>query len=154
MNPKPAAMAVAISLQSLFIGACSIGVETHEFKPAQGPQGVQTELVLNKNIVDGNRIEGELLAVRADGLILNVPYPPETRQPDRLVLVPFWMMKTARLEQMGSAKIQSRGREQDEKALDRLRLVARFPQGLSDDLLARLLAESGQAELEVPENQE
>jgi hypothetical protein len=64
------------------------------------------------------------------------------------------MMDRAKLEQMGSAKLESQGEEGNEVYLTRLRMVSRFPQGLSDELLAELLTEIGQEELEGPHRTE
>lgn len=134
---------------------CSTSVEVKDFKPAQAPHGIQMELSLNGDVLDGNKIEGELLAVRGDGVLLNVAdYPDSTAPGNTIVLIPFWMMDRAKLEQMGSAKVESQGEEANELYLARLRLVSRFPQGLSDELLAKLLTETGQGEVAVPHKTE
>jgi len=139
----------------LAIAGCSTSIEVKKFKPAQGPQGIQMELTLNGNVIDGNKIEGELLAVQADGVILNVTdYPNSESAANTLVLVPFWMMDRAKLEQMGSAKVESQGEEANKVYLARLRLVSRFPQGLSDELLTDLLTEMGQENVAVPHRTE
>jgi hypothetical protein len=139
----------------LALGGCSTSVEVKDFKPAQGPQGVQMELTLNGNVIDGNQISGELLAVRGDGVLLNViDYPDSVSAPSTVVLIPFWMMDTAKLEQMGRAKVESQGEEKNKVYLERLRLVSRFPQGISDQLLTDLLSELGQEQLEVPRRSE
>ncbi|HET6628462.1 MAG TPA: hypothetical protein VFG91_01680 [Woeseiaceae bacterium] len=149
MNAKAAGAAVIV----LALGGCaSVGVEVHELKPAQGPQGVHVELALDEYVIgNADEIEGELLAVQADGVIVNMAATAAGAGSHRLVRVPFPAIKSVRLEQIGRVGIRSRDREQN---LDRLRLLARFPQGLSDDLLAVLLAESGQAQLQVPEKRE
>ena len=135
----------------LALVACSTSVEVKDFKPAQGPQGIQMELTLNGNVIDGNKLSGELLAVHDDGVLLNVDdYPNSVSAANTVVLIPYWMMDTAKLEQMGRAKVQSQGEEKDKVYLDRLRLLARFPQGLSEDLLTKLLTEMGQEQVEVP----
>ena len=135
----------------LAMGGCSTSVEVKDFKPAQGPQGIQMELTLNGDVIDGDKISGELLAVRGDGVLLNVvDYPNSVSAPTTVVLIPFWMMDTASLEQMGRAKVESQGEEKNKVYLERLRLLARFPQGLSDQLLAVLLSDLGQEQLEVP----
>jgi hypothetical protein len=139
----------------LALGGCSTSVEVKDFKPAQGPQGVQMELTLNGNVIDGNQISGELLAVRGDGVLLNViDYPDSVSAPSTVVLIPFWMMDTAKLEQMGRAKVESQGEEKNKVYLERLRLGSRFPQGISDQLLTDLLSELGQEQLEVPRRSE
>jgi hypothetical protein len=113
------------------------------------------ELTLNGNVIDGNQISGELLAVRGDGVLLNViDYPDSVSAPSTVVLIPFWMMDTAKLEQMGRAKVESQGEEKNKVYLERLRLVSRFPQGISDQLLTDLLSELGQEQLEVPRRSE
>ncbi len=151
-------MRILLSIQLLFflaMAGCSTSVEVKDFKPAQGPQGIQMELKLNGDVIDGNKVEGELLAVRSDGVLLNVPnYADSEREANTLVLIPFWMMDRAKLEQMGSAKVESQGEEANKVYLARLRLVSRFPQGLSDDLLTELLTEMGQEEVEVPHRTE
>lgn len=139
----------------LTTAGCSTSVAVKDFKPAQYPQGIQMELLLNGNVIDGSKIDGELLAVRGDGVLLNVAdYPGSKRSGNTVVLIPFWMMDTARLEQMGRAKVESQGEEKNKLYLDRLRLLSRFPQGLSDDLLAELLQSVGQEKVEVPRKAE
>ncbi len=142
-------------LVPLVTAGCSTNVEVKDFKPAQSPHGIQMELSLNGDVLDGNKITGELLAVRADGVLLNVAEYPDSEGPgNSIVLIPFWMMNRAKLEQMGSVKVESQGEEANELYLARLRLVSRFPQGLSDELLAKLLTEMGQGEIAVPHKTE
>jgi hypothetical protein len=139
----------------LLIGACSSGIEVADFKPAQGPEGVHMEVKLNGDVIEGGKVVGELLAVRTDGVLLNVAgYQDNAKDDNRVVLVPYWMMNTARLEQMGRARIESQGEEMNEVYLNRLRLVSRFPQGLSDELLTELMSRQGQEKLEVPQRLE
>ena len=151
-------MKVILSIQSLVISVllgCSTSVEVKNFKPAQNPQGVHMELKLNGNVIDGNKISGELLAVRDDGVLVNVDdYLGSGEATNTVVLIPFWMMDTAKLEQMGSAKVESQGEEKNRLYLDRLRLVSRYPQGLSDNLLSVLLSSMGQDQVEVPSREE
>ena len=135
----------------LAAAGCSTSVAVKDFKPAQSPHGINMELTLNGNVIDGNKISGELLAVRGDGVLLSVEdYLDSGSKKEWVGLIPFWMMDTAKLEQMGSAKVESQGEEKNKLYLDRLRLLSRFPQGLSDDLLAELLTIMGQEEVEVP----
>ena len=135
----------------VLVSGCSTGIEVAEFKPAQGPAGIHTEIRLNGDVIEGDKVGGELLAVRADGVLLNVAgYLDVPKRVDRVVLVPYWMMDTVRLEQMGRAKVESQGEEMNKVYLNRLRLLSRFPQGLSDELLAELMNRQGQAMLETP----
>ncbi|MCH9026585.1 MAG: hypothetical protein IIA05_05650 [Proteobacteria bacterium] len=133
----------------LFVAGCSVGVQIEDFKPAQGPQGVHIELRLKGKVIGGNTISGELLAVRADRILLNVIDNPDSpNAKSRVVLIPVSMVKTAEPEQMYRVKVRSKRKELDEEQVNRLRLVARFPQGLSDEMLAVLLAEMGQDQVD------
>lgn len=151
-------MKILLSLQPLLlliITGCSTSVEVKDFKPAQNPQGIEMELSLNGDVLDGQKVKGELLAVRDDGVLLNVAdYPDSAGAGNTIVLIPFWMMDRAKLEQMGSAKVESQGEEANKMYLARLRLVSRFTQGLSDELLAELLMKMGQEEVVVPHKTE
>lgn len=134
---------------------CSTGIGVADFKPAQEPAGVHMEISLNGDVIEGDKVEGELLAVRADGVLLNVPgYLDVAPHVRRVVLIPYWMMDTAKLEQMGRARVESESEQMTQVYLNRLRLVSRFPQGLSDELLADLMSRQGQAALEVPQKVE
>lgn len=141
---------VVTAVTLVLVCGCSTGIEVDDFKPAQGPAGVQMELKLNGNVIDGNKIEGELLALRPDGILLSVNgYMGRDSSARSVVLIPFWMMNTVALEQMGKARVESQG-EQNEIVLNRLRLVSRYPQGMSDELLTNLMSAYGQEELQVP----
>ena len=134
-------------LLMLFAAGCSVGVgvQIEGFKPAQGPRGVHIELRLKGKVIGGNTISGELLAVRADRILLNVIDNPDSpNAKSRVVLIPVSMVKTAEPEQMHRVKVRSKRKELGEEQVNRLRLVARFPQGLSDEMLAVLLADLGQ----------
>ena len=148
-------------LLMLLIAGCSVGVKIDNFKPAQGPQGVHIELQLEGKAIRGSKISGELLAVRADRILLNVIDNPDSpNATSRVVLIPFSLIKTVDPEQMGRMRFRShrldvslgnvdrRREEMSEDHLNRLRLVARFPQGLSDEMLAVLLADLGQDQVD------
>lgn len=136
-------------LLMLLIAGCSVGVKIVNFKPAQGPQGVHIELQLEGKAIRGSKISGELLAVRADRILLNVIDNPDSpNATSRVVLIPFSLIKTVDPEQMGRMRFRSQREEMDEDHLNRLRLVARFPQGLSDEMLAVLLADLGQDQVD------
>ena len=107
------------------------------------------ELQLEGKAIRGSKISGELLAVRADRILLNVIDNPDSpNATSRVVLIPFSLIKTVDPEQMGRMRFRSQREEMDEDHLNRLRLVARFPQGLSDEMLAVLLADLGQDQVD------
>jgi hypothetical protein len=127
--------------------ACSsdVGVRVDEFKAAQSPAGIGSEVTLAKGVVDGNKIEGELIAVTDKSLVLLLREPlatPEGRR--RFVEVPFGAMRRAKFEQLGMASVRSEGKDIDAARLDRLRRLSRFPQGLDEELQTRLFATYGE----------
>ncbi len=132
-------------------GACSVGPQIHEFKPASTPNGVFMDVRLHGEIIGGKRLYGELLSARPDGLLLSVVPKDRPREVGKVMLVPYWMLDVIEPEQMGYVKVSSEGRNMDEERLKRLNAVARYPQGLSDELLAKLLAAVDQGEVEKPQ---
>ena len=71
-----------------------------------------------------------------------------TRAPELVLrLIPFTTVLTSRFEQMRSSIAVSDGRPPDQRVRDRLRLVSRFPHGLSEAVLSQLLAKYGQTVL-------
>jgi hypothetical protein len=148
---------VSASLASLSLGltACTVGPTLAEFKPAHSPAGVHTQVTLHRNILRDNKVAGELLALHDGGLLVlsQEPVLPGTSG-KRLVLVPFWMMRSIRIEQVGSFTIKSEGKEMDESRKRRLEMLSRYPQGVSEELLQKLLASNVQSAVDVPSRQE
>lgn len=136
---------------TLALAACTVGPQIHEFKPATSPNGVFMEIRLHGDIVGGKRLYGELLSARPDGLLISVVDKNRAREVGKVTLVPYWMLDVIEPEQMGYVKVTSEGRNMDEERLKRLNAVARYPQGLSDELLAKLLAAVDQDEIERPQ---
>lgn len=124
----------AVTLVTLALAGCSVGPRVEKFRPAQEPAGVETELRL------ANRtIAGELLALENAGLLV--------LSERRVVRVPYRAIQRGSFGQLGLFMTKGVAPPADKR--ERLRLVSRFPQGLSEDLLRDLLAAYGQAEVEV-----
>jgi len=112
---------------------CHIGGRVDRFAPANGPDGVAVALQLRR----GGRAQGELLAVQDTALVVLAQ--------DTVTLVPYGALETGEFSQVG----ELRGTPPAPDFARRLRLVSRFPQGLTPDMLARLLAAHGQSALKV-----
>jgi len=112
---------------------CHIGGRVDRFAPANGPEGVAVALELRR----GGRAQGELLAVQDTALVVLAQ--------DTVTLVPYGALETGEFSQVG----ELRGTPPAPDFARRLRLVSRFPQGLTPDMLARLLAAHGQSALKV-----
>ena len=97
-------------------------------------------------------VQGELIEARVDGLVLltggrNDPKVSPASTSRRLVLVQHRFLEEARLEGVGRSLAGGASPGADE--LEKLRRLSRFPQGLRPELLAALLHDCGQREVEV-----
>jgi hypothetical protein len=122
---RAAAVALALALSG-----CTIGVSQSEFARPGGE--MTTAHVGDAEIV------GELLAVQDDGLLLVAGRG--------IVLVPYAIISDVEFGRLEDFN-WPRGRAPSAGALERLRLVSRFPQGVDGDLLERLLEARNQPEL-------
>ena len=111
---------------------CAYGPRITRFGPAMGPHGVMTTFTADS----GSTHTGELLEVQATGLLLALG--------SSLAFVSYEGLQSARFEGL-TLKVGGR-RPPDEKKLATLRLVSRYPQGLSPPLRQQLLEAHGQKE--------
>jgi hypothetical protein len=136
-----------------------VGPQIENLEHTRRPEGIATSIELRDGIAERERVEGELLEVRKDGLLLNASEAGEAPIVKRhVVFVPYAAMVNVRLETVnlsildnmitwnGSAESRKIRLEQDRETL---RLLSRFPQGLSNPLLEELLAVEGQTSVDV-----
>lgn len=112
---------------------CNIGGRVDRFAPAKRPAGVAVALALR----GGGRAQGELLAVQDTALVVLAQ--------DTVTLVRYDALNAGYFSQVGDLDQLPPG----PAFARRLRLVSRFPQGLTPVMLARLLAAHGQSALKV-----
>jgi hypothetical protein len=127
------------------LAACSIGTTAAKFAPALGPQGVTVS-----GEADRARFMGELLAVEPGGVLLLLGEGSLRRdaQPSgscRVVRVLYASIDRLSAKQEG-ASVDGR-RPPRERVAERLRLLSRFPRGLSDTVLRGLLDTCGQSRI-------
>ena len=133
-------------LLCFLIAGCQIGPRVNTYEAARQPQGVTASVKLRSGLAAAGRLEGELLEVRSDGLLLK----SQGRQKDhtidtsRLVFVPYTAIQDIHID-----KLYLNTSERPERYRDQLRLLSRLPQGLSSSLLDKLLAAEGQSRVEV-----
>jgi hypothetical protein len=109
------------------LNACSVGTTGRNYAPAKGPEGVTVSLQLT-----GKRImTGELLTVEQGSLLVLAD-----RKLIRVALPAIQVGRASKVSFTG-ATLRDEGRE-------RLRLISRFPAGVSPDLEGRLLEAYGQ----------
>lgn len=127
MRPLPAGAALLIGA----LGACFTGPSARTFPPARDPGGIAADLRLE---LRQGRLRGELLEVQDSALVV-------LRDDSLVTIVPIRAIRSGSFAKPGlliaNGYISRRGRE-------RLRLVSRFPAGLTPELRARLLAAYGQ----------
>src|SRR5687767_10293468 len=106
----------------LLLAACVVGTTGRSYAPARGPAGAMVSLELS-----GRRmVSGELLAVEEATLLV--------LQEQQLVRIAMAMIDSGK-----APRISFAGRSMSADTRERLRLVSRYPQGVSAELEERLL---------------
>ena len=136
---------LASALGAAGLLGCPIGTSVGGFHPAKEPGGAQVALSIRAGTPPGETlVDGELLAVRDTALLILRGEPGP-----RVALVPLRGILRGEFQQLhGSPRIED-GRFSSPWALAQLRLVSRYPQGVSDTLLRALLAACHQTEIDV-----
>lgn len=116
---------------ALIAAACPVGTPAGRFAPARGPAGVVADL----RLVERGRVQGELLAVTDSALVI---------RDSAIALVRYASIREGAFRQVVGVAFNRRAPRRGDQ--ERLRRVSRFPQGLSPELLQRLLQAHGQSE--------
>ena len=115
----------------LLLAGCAVGSKAKNYAPAQGPAGATLELELA-----GERaLTGELLAVTDSSLLV--------QSDSRLHRVRWSLIDSGK-----APKISFSGPAPKPEVRERLRLISRYPQGVSPELQSRLLQAYGQTGVE------
>jgi hypothetical protein len=117
------------------LSSCRYGVTVESFPPARTPRGVMTKITS-----DRGEFSAELIEVRDTGVVILV----ETR----FRLLPYSMIASSRAEGLNGDYAFGGRSSPTAETRERLRLVSRFPQGLTPELLQKLLEANGQLQLE------
>ena len=124
MRPLPAGV-----LGLMLLTACQVGTHAKNYAPATGPAGATVMLPLT----DKSKTTGELLAVESGALLL--------LQASQLTRVPLSQIRSGSAPKVGfDGRLGGNTRE-------RLRLLSRYPQGVSPELEGHLLRAYGQGEV-------
>jgi len=115
------------------LNACHYGTTVKTFPPAQGSKGAIADIATDRSF------KAELIEVRDVGIVI---------QEDRkLRLLPYTSIVSFDVHGMKSPPGIGRRQMPSPGARDDLRLVSRFPQGLTPELLQKLLDVNGQTAL-------
>jgi len=121
------------------ISACNWGMRPTEFLPALGPEGARVAVRVAHESVDRT---GELYAADSAGVIV---------RSTRLIRVPWSRVAALDVLHLGADFDVAFGESPDATKRARLATVSRFPQGLSGELLARVLARVNQRSIDQVE---
>ena len=126
---------IAVLLLSVSLGACHIGGSAADYFEARNVRGAIVQIY-----TPTTHTEGELLSVRDDGVIAFL-------RDGRVVLVP-WSSSTLVVAKGLGTSYQYGSKIPPAAAVKRnLTLVSHFPQGMTPEIQARVLARKGQAQL-------
>jgi len=145
----PPRTAIAVLVPALATQACHLGVSATKFAPAREPAGIVARLALNSHELAGEVLvadEGRLLVVCRERrrLVGSKPLAEPCRQ---LVFVPYALIRKAWFVQFSHVKLEG-GRPPSTEVLNEIRLLSRYPQGLTSDVFTRLVAAYGQTAVE------
>ncbi len=112
---------------------CNLGMTARAYPPAQGPKGV----IMRVRTAQG-QLSGELIEVRDAGIVL---------ADQKLRLLPYTTILSSEADKTEARYAISHGTAPKPGVRERLRLLSRFPQGLTPELVRQLLESYGQAEL-------
>ena len=130
--------ALALLSMAQWLAACQWGTRPANFPPAHSPSGVQVAVRIVAEPVD--RV-GELYAADTDGVIVRVD--------SRLVRMAWPKVAAMDVHRMGNGYDVAGGVVPDSAHIARLAALSRFPQGLSGELLRRVLQRLEQDSVDV-----
>lgn len=138
-----------VALLLTLLSGCHGGPQIENFVPARTPDGLMIDIALPSKLVPGNHLAGELLDVREDGLlVLREPATAGPAGSGTVSLVPYASIRTVRAHDLPSLRVNCHGHPPKQEAVGQLKLMSRFPQGVSPELLASLLAAHSQEQVE------
>jgi hypothetical protein len=123
----------AVPVLALVFAGCPLGTGAGNFQPTNGPAGISVELRATGNA----RLTGELLEVRDSALLILAD--------GKVRLARFQGIKLASFHQRAELDFADYSPATARQRL-RMREVARFPTGLSPELLQKMLQLHGQTE--------
>lgn len=126
---------ILICLSLALISSCVHGPNLQEFETAHGPGGIATSLSISG---DTRGVDGELLEVRDDGILIATP--------SQVLFVSYGRILSGRFASAPRLRIGAQRVPGPEKRKD-LSLLSRFPQGLEADVLHGLLGAYDQTEV-------
>jgi len=136
-----------LGLVALSLAACHVGPQIKDLDLAHNPEGATVEVQVSAAEGRGKlKFEGELLEIRDDGIIFSGTDSNDAA--DEVIFVAWSRAARVKATEFGgySASV-GRSLEWSPETKERFRLVSRFPQGISAEIMDGLLARHRQEEL-------
>ncbi len=142
---------IYIAILALLSACGHVGPRIDHIHAARMPAGAYVLIeIAQSGTQKKQRYDGELLEVRDDGLV--VALRTESIRDKHIAFVPWnivYRVKATTLPGMQSTR--PHGEKRREIAIKEFRIVSRYPQGLSPELLDRLLASFDQKAMDIIE---
>jgi hypothetical protein len=133
-------------LASAALWACHVGPRIADLTAPRQPAGAHVVIELDASR-HGRSREGELIAVRDDGVIVALPSTGSKQQLTLIDWKAIYRLTARSLPGFGATPAQNGAPSAGD--IDKMRLVSRYPQGLSPALTADLLAAYQQQSLDT-----
>ena len=136
---------IVLCMFALAIAGCPIGPKPADF----GPAGMRVELSLTKSLplappgVEAD-LSGELLSADSSGLVVRLETMEANRLRSKILRIEYAVISSGKVQRT-QARPGPKPPTPDDLA--RLRQVSRYPQGISHELMAKLLGAYGQDSL-------
>jgi len=136
-----------LSMAVVSLSACHVGPQIKDLDLANNPEGATVEVqVLPTEGRDKLKFEGELLEIRDDGIVFSGTSADDAA--NEVIFVAWSRATRVRATEFGGYKAEiGRSLEWSAETKERFRLVSRFPQGISPEIMDSLLAAHRQEEL-------
>jgi hypothetical protein len=138
---------LSLSLAAVSLSACHVGPQIKDLDLANNPEGATIEVqVVPVDGQDKLKLEGELLEIRDDGIVFS---GADTDDADEeLIFVAWSRAARVRATEFGGYRAEiGRSLEWSIETKERFRLISRFPQGISPEIMDSLLATHRQEKL-------
>lgn len=135
-------------LAVFFLGGCHTGPMIHELEEPRQPFGANVEIKVSQAGTSRSlNYEGELIEVSDDGLVF--ASRSIAGVPSRLTFAPWPRIRSVEATELPGYKSTSRGSKSHRpESIEVMRIISRFPQDLSPELMEKLLASFDQVTID------
>jgi hypothetical protein len=135
-------------LAVFFLGSCHTGPMIHKLEEPKQPFGANVEIEVSKTGTSRSLdYEGELIEVSNDGLVFSSR--SIAGAPSKMTFAPWRRIRLVEATELPGIKSKRTGSNSHKpESIEMMRIVSRFPQGLSPDLMEELLASFDQVTID------